>query len=63
MNKKALLLWLAGGVLGAVGGYMYFLYFGCEGSCAITSSPVNSTLYGTVMGGLVLSMFDSKKKK
>jgi hypothetical protein len=63
MNKKTLLLWLAGGALGAAGGYLYFLYFGCEGSCAITSSPVNSTLYGTVMGGLVFSMFDTKKKK
>ncbi|HSD14123.1 MAG TPA: hypothetical protein VLB74_05715 [Flavobacterium sp.] len=62
MNKKTILLWVTGGVLGAVGGYFYYLYFGCQGSCAITSSSVNSTLYGTVMGGLLLSMFDIKKK-
>lgn len=62
MNKKTVLLWLAGGVLGAAGGYLYFLYFGCKGSCAITSSPVNSALYGSVMGGLLLSLFDTKKK-
>jgi len=62
MNKKTLLLWLAGGVLGAAGGYCYFLYFGCEGTRAITSSPVNSTLYGSVMGELLLSLFDTKKK-
>ena len=63
MNKKTLFFWLAGGILGAAGGYLYFLYFGCQGSCAITSSPVNSTLYGSAMGGLLLSMFDAKKKK
>ncbi|WP_081711701.1 hypothetical protein [Flavobacterium enshiense] len=63
MKNKTALLWLIGCIIGTVAGYFYFLYFGCQGSCAITSSPVNSTLYGTVMGGLVFSMFDTKKKK
>lgn len=43
---------------GAVGGYLYYYYVGCaSGSCAITSSPVNSTLYGAMMGGLLVNTF------
>lgn len=39
-------------------------YVGClSGSCAITSSPVNSTIYGSVMGGLLFNMFKPTNKK
>ena len=41
-------------VLGALGGYLYYTFIGCNGSCAITGSPVNSTLYGSLIG-LVLT--------
>jgi len=37
-------------VLGALGGFLYYNFIGCNGSCAITGSPVNSTLYGSLMG-------------
>lgn len=37
-------------VLGALGGFLYYSFIGCNGSCAITGSPVNSTLYGSLMG-------------
>jgi hypothetical protein len=37
-------------MLGAVGGFLYYNFIGCNGSCAITSSPVNSTLYGAFVG-------------
>ena len=51
-------LWFAGGAAGAVGGYLYWYFIGCNsGVCPITSSPVNSTLYGIVMGGLVFNLF------
>ena len=50
----------AGAVLGAIGGWLYWSNFGCTTGCAITSSPVNSTLYGSLMGGLVLSLFEPK---
>jgi len=41
-------------LLGALGGYLYYNFVGCNGSCAITGSPVNSTLYGSLIG-LVLT--------
>lgn len=58
--KKFLLLG-GGALLGAVAGYAYWYYVGCmSGSCSITSSPVNSSLYGAAMGGLFISIFDKK---
>lgn len=49
---------MVGAVLGALGGYAYYHFVGCaSGTCAITSSPVNSTLYGTLMGGLFVNLF------
>jgi hypothetical protein len=41
-------------ILGALGGFLYYHFIGCNGSCAITGNPVNSTLYGSLMG-LVLT--------
>lgn len=56
---KRFLLLGGGAVLGAVSGYAYWYYIGClSGSCSITSSPINSSLYGAVMGGLFMSIFD-----
>lgn len=57
---------IAGGASGALGGYLYWYFIGCNsGTCPITSSPLNSTLYGILLGGLLGSMFkkDSKKSK
>ncbi|SOE19719.1 hypothetical protein SAMN06298216_0223 [Spirosomataceae bacterium TFI 002] len=49
---------LIGTILGAVAGYAYFHFVGCNsGTCAITSKPLNSTLYGSVMGALLFSSF------
>jgi phage shock protein E len=52
---------LIGIVLGAVAGYFYYRFYGCTGSCTITSSPRNSALYGALMGGLLFSMFKKEK--
>lgn len=55
---------LIGGVVGALGGYAYYHYVGCNsGTCAITSSPVNSTLYGVFMGGLLFNIIESEFNK
>ncbi|MBL7844183.1 MAG: hypothetical protein KF846_11065 [Cyclobacteriaceae bacterium] len=61
--KIVILKWSIGIALGAAAGFLYWYYIGCtSGSCAITSSPVNSTLYGGLMGGLLLNIFESKKQ-
>ncbi len=57
-------LTIAGLVIGAVGGYLYYHYVGCmSGTCPITSRPLNSTLYGAMMGGLFLNMFQKNEKR
>jgi len=63
-GMKRWMIWGLGIVIGAVSGYLYWYFVGCaSGSCAITSSPVNSTLYGGVMGLLLVNTFNSSKKK
>jgi hypothetical protein len=65
MNKKVIIITSVGVVVGAIAGYAYYHFIGCaSGTCAITSKPLNSTLYGSLMGGLLFNMFvtDSKKK-
>jgi hypothetical protein len=62
MSKRIVILTTIGVAVGALAGYIYYATVGCSsGGCAITSSPVNSTLYGSVMGGLLFSTFDKKK--
>ncbi len=53
------------GVLaGAIVGYLYYHFIGCySGSCAITSQPVNSTVYGALMGGLLFNTFKKERTK
>ena len=64
MTKKALLLTGIGVAIGALAGYAYYFYVGCaSGTCAITSIPFNSTLYGALMGGLIFNMFVKETKK
>ncbi|MEK6780554.1 MAG: DUF6132 family protein [Bacteroidota bacterium] len=54
----------AGILVGLSGGYLYWQQIGCvTGSCPITSSPVNSSLYGAMMGGLLFSMFKKEKNQ
>lgn len=63
MNKKVVLISTLGVIIGCVAGYTYYYYVGCaSGTCAITSKPLNSTLYGGLMGGLLFSMFVKEKK-
>lgn len=55
---------LIGILIGTIGGYLYYHFIGCAtGHCAITSNPVNSTLYGAMMGGLFFNLFDKDKEK
>jgi len=48
--------------LGLVTGFLYWKFVGCSsGTCMITSKPINSSLYGGLMGGLLFSMFNQKR--
>lgn len=55
---------LIGVALGAAAGYAYYHFIGCaSGTCAITSSPINSTAYGALMGYLTVGSFPVFQKK
>ena len=55
---------IIGVIAGSIGGYLYYHFVGCNsGTCAITSKPVNSTLYGALMGGLLFNILKQKIKK
>jgi phage shock protein E len=59
---KRYALTIIGAALGAIAGYLYYYYVGCaNGNCAITSRPLNSTLYGGLMGGLLFTYFRTTK--
>lgn len=52
---------IVGVIIGSIGGYLYYYFVGCSsGTCAITSKPFNSTLYGAIMGGLLLNIFQKE---
>lgn len=56
------LLYLLGGVAGAVGGYLYYYFVGCNsGTCPITSSPLMSVIWGALLGGLLFGLFKREK--
>lgn len=66
MTRKGYIVTAIGVIIGLISGYAYYHYVGCaSGTCSITSKPLNSTLYGGIMGGLLFSMIGDffKKKK
>lgn len=54
MNWKILKL-VVPVLLGAVGGFLYYNFIGCNGSCAITGNPYVSTLYGAGVGAVLVN--------
>jgi hypothetical protein len=52
--KKIMIFVVIGGVLG----YVYYSFVGCStGACPITSHPLNTILYGGVIGLILGSVF------
>jgi xanthosine utilization system XapX-like protein len=46
-----------GGLIGALLGYIYYVQIGCiSGTCPITSNPISSSIYGAILGALVLEL-------
>ncbi len=61
INNK---LYMVGAILGAMVGFLYWKYVGCiTGTCAITLSPVRSTLYFGFFGAIFLGMFKKKPER
>ena len=57
------LKWIIGITIGAAFGFTYWYFVGCNsGSCAITSSPINSSIYGGLMGLLLVNSFSDSRK-
>ncbi len=57
-------LYALGAIVGAMAGYLYWQQVGClSGTCAITSKPLNSALYGAAMGALLFGTFKKENKK
>ena len=54
---------IIGLLFGILGGFLYYSEIGCKtGTCAITSNPWLSMLWGGMMGYLLFGMFQSKAK-
>ena len=56
-------LYFIGAASGAIGGFLYWKYVGClTGSCSITSSPINSTIYFALFGSVLFGAFKKQTK-
>lgn len=54
---------IIGAIIGALAGFIYYKEIGCSsGTCSITSSPYNSTIYFAIMGGLAGGLIKPTKK-
>jgi len=52
------ILTITGTLFGALAGFFYWKFIGCSnGTCYLQSNPVRMTLYGALMGGLLLNLF------
>ena len=61
---KGMIITTIGVIVGLIAGYLYYQQKGCvSGTCSITSKPLNSTLYGGLMGGLLFNLFVTSPKK
>ncbi len=62
-NRNNILI-IIGILTGTLGGYLYYHFVGCRnGTCAITSNPWLSMLWGAAVGYLVFDMFRGRKKQ
>jgi len=56
-KRKRVILLAVGAFAGAMAGYLYWKFIGCNsGTCLISSKPLNSTLYFSVMGALLMNI-------
>ena len=56
-RRKRIMKIALGIVIGGLSGYLYYYFIGCDGTCPISSNPLRSILYGSVVGTLLGSTF------
>jgi uncharacterized membrane protein YdjX (TVP38/TMEM64 family) len=57
-------LFVIGSLVGGLAGYLYYAFIGCStGTCRITSSPINSTLYFATVGAFLMGTFKKEETK
>jgi len=57
-------LYIIGAAVGTIAGFVYWQQAGCSsGTCMITSKPVNSTVYGALIGLLLFGLFKKERKE
>jgi hypothetical protein len=55
---------LIGVIAGGLIGFLYYYFIGCaSGTCAITSKPVNSIIFGALFGFLITSSPCARSRK
>ena len=55
---------IIGGIVGLLGGYLYWKYVGCvTGTCPIQSNWYTMTPYGMFFGVVIGSMFKPKERE
>ena len=50
-------------IVGLIGGYVYWNYWGCTDGCPIRSNASMMTVYGGLIGGLLGNVFQGFGKK
>ena len=53
LTKKKIIKVMAGVFVGALLGFLYYKFFGCNSGCTISSNPYISTVYGSVSGFVI----------
>jgi phage shock protein E len=62
-NKRTITAGSIGAFLGATAGFLYWKFVGCiSGTCAIWTNPIRATLYGGIMGALIVLIIVPEQK-
>ena len=58
MSKYKLLVSIGSYLLGAIIGFIYYKFYGCNHGCAITSNPYLTMIFGALIIGNLLQFFE-----
>jgi hypothetical protein len=58
MSRYKLLVSIGSYLLGAIIGFIYYKFYGCNHGCAITSNPYLTMIFGALIIGNLLQFFE-----